>query len=139
MEAIRCTSNIDTMNEQANPNRTVYSSSGDSSFLLSIVSPQTYFSCPSSSAAPADILLLTPHNAKSSLIQYRLVGGTLDFYIFAGPTPIDVAEQYAQVVGLPTLQPAWGFGFQLCRYVQRLDSDILECHVLRIQGGVIKI
>ncbi|KAJ7692931.1 glycosyl hydrolases family 31-domain-containing protein [Mycena rosella] len=64
----------------------------------------------------ADILLLTPPASNTSLIQYRLLGGTLDLYFLSGPTPQTVMRQYAQVVGTPTWQPAWGFGFQLCRW-----------------------
>ncbi|KAI8969691.1 glycosyl hydrolases family 31-domain-containing protein [Trametes punicea] len=67
-------------------------------------------------AAGSDILLLTPPSSLASLIQYRMVGGTLDFYFFSGPSPQKVVEQYGQLVGLPTWQPAWGFGFHLCRW-----------------------
>ncbi|PFH47654.1 glycoside hydrolase family 31 protein [Amanita thiersii Skay4041] len=66
--------------------------------------------------AGADILLLTPPGSNISLIQYRLIGGTFDFYFFSGPTPKNVIEQYGQFIGLPTWQPIWGFGFHLCRY-----------------------
>ncbi|KAJ6454358.1 glycosyl hydrolases family 31-domain-containing protein [Mycena sanguinolenta] len=68
------------------------------------------------SANGADILLLTPPSANTSLVQYRLIGGTLDFYFLSGPTPLDVMQQYAAVVGTPTWQPYWGFGFHLCRW-----------------------
>ncbi|TFK70865.1 hypothetical protein BDN72DRAFT_896086 [Pluteus cervinus] len=67
-------------------------------------------------AAGSDILLLTPPKAKSSLIQYRLLGGILDFYFLSGPTPMNVVEQYGELVGFPTWQPIWGFGFHLCRW-----------------------
>ncbi|KAI0816891.1 glycosyl hydrolases family 31-domain-containing protein [Trametes gibbosa] len=67
-------------------------------------------------AAGSDILLQTPPSSPVSLIQYRLLGGTLDFYFFAGPSPQKVIEQYGALVGLPTWQPAWGFGFHLCRW-----------------------
>ena len=56
-------------------------------------------------------------------MQYRLLGGTLDFYFFAGPSPQKVIEQYGQLVGLPTWQPAWGFGFQLSRWGYRDIND----------------
>ncbi|KAJ7435017.1 glycosyl hydrolases family 31-domain-containing protein [Mycena galericulata] len=53
---------------------------------------------------------------KKTLIQYRLLGGTLDLYFLSGPSPVSVMQQYAEVVGTPTWQPYWGFGFHLCRW-----------------------
>ncbi|EJD47637.1 hypothetical protein AURDEDRAFT_61870, partial [Auricularia subglabra TFB-10046 SS5] len=68
------------------------------------------------SAAGGDVMLLTPPKSKVSLVEYRMIGGVLDFYFLSGPSPIQVIEQYAEIVGLPTWQPYWGFGFQLCRW-----------------------
>ncbi|KAF8532453.1 glycoside hydrolase family 31 protein [Gautieria morchelliformis] len=63
-----------------------------------------------------DILLQTPPNSNVSLIEYRLIGGTLDFYFFSGPSPRSVMEQYSELVGTQTWIPAWAFGFHLCRW-----------------------
>ncbi|KAI0089781.1 glycosyl hydrolases family 31-domain-containing protein [Irpex rosettiformis] len=68
------------------------------------------------SASGSDILLLTPPSSNVSLIEYRMIGGTLDFYFFSGSTPQKVIQQYGELVGLPTWQPAFGFGFHLCRW-----------------------
>ncbi|KZS93448.1 hypothetical protein SISNIDRAFT_507539 [Sistotremastrum niveocremeum HHB9708] len=68
------------------------------------------------SAAGSDILLQTPLGSNTSIIQYRLIGGTLDFYFLSGPSPQQVIEQYGLITGLPTWQPVWGFGFHLCRW-----------------------
>ncbi|KAJ3552717.1 hypothetical protein NM688_g4009 [Phlebia brevispora] len=75
------------------------------------------------SAAASDVMLLTPPSSDVSLIQYRAIGGTLDFYFFSGPSPQKVIEQYGELIGLPAWQPAWGFGFHLCRWGY---SDINE-------------
>ncbi|KAF3760749.1 family 31 glycoside hydrolase [Cryphonectria parasitica EP155] len=49
-------------------------------------------------------------------LEYNTLGGVLDFYLIAGPGPLDVARQYADLVGLPAMQPYWGLGFHQCRY-----------------------
>ncbi|KAK8775771.1 hypothetical protein V5799_030885 [Amblyomma americanum] len=47
---------------------------------------------------------------------FRALGGVLDFFLFTGPTPGDVVQQYQRVVGFPAMPPYWGLGFHLCRY-----------------------
>ncbi|PPQ90718.1 hypothetical protein CVT25_005026 [Psilocybe cyanescens] len=76
------------------------------------------------SAAGGDILLLTPPQSNVSLIEYRMIGGVLDFYFLSGPTPKTVIEQYGVLVGLPSWQPAWGFGFHLCRWGYENLADV---------------
>ena len=62
------------------------------------------------------MLLLTPKKSDVSLVEYRMIGGTLDFYFFSGPTPQKVIEQHGELVGYPMWQPAWAFGFHLCKW-----------------------
>ncbi|KAF9067849.1 glycosyl hydrolases family 31-domain-containing protein [Rhodocollybia butyracea] len=68
------------------------------------------------SSSGGDIMLLTPPDSTQSLIQYRMIGGVLDFYFFSGPSPQAVIEQYGALVGLPSWLPSWAFGFHLCRW-----------------------
>ncbi|GAB7352416.1 hypothetical protein MBLNU459_g2839t3 [Dothideomycetes sp. NU459] len=49
-------------------------------------------------------------------LEYNTLGGILDFYFMAGPSPKQVASQYSTVVGKSAMQPYWGFGFHQCRY-----------------------
>jgi alpha-glucosidase len=51
---------------------------------------------------------------RTGVIEYRCLGGTLDFTFLAGPEPHQVAEQYAQVIGCPVQMPYWSFGLHLC-------------------------
>jgi alpha-glucosidase len=49
-------------------------------------------------------------------LEYNTIGGVLDFYFFAGPTPADVSRQHAQALGLPAMMPYWSLGFQQAKY-----------------------
>ncbi|GAB6021085.1 hypothetical protein CHUAL_003718 [Chamberlinius hualienensis] len=46
-------------------------------------------------------------------LTFRAIGGSLDFYIFLGPTPEDVVQQYHTAVGRPFFPPYWMLGVQI--------------------------
>jgi alpha-glucosidase (family GH31 glycosyl hydrolase) len=52
----------------------------------------------------------------SPAVNFRTMGGVLDFYIVLGPTPEEVTKQYLDLIGKPFLPPYWSFGFQLSRW-----------------------
>ena len=57
-------------------------------------------------------ILLRPTN-----ITWRLLGGSVDMYVFAGPTQPEVTSAYQQsAVGLPVMQQYFTFGFHQCRW-----------------------
>lgn len=59
---------------------------------------------------------------KTALV-YRMLGGAIDLYFFAGPTPDQVIEQYTRIVGRPPLMEPKFFGLHQCRYgYERLED-----------------
>ncbi|XP_076462037.1 sucrase-isomaltase, intestinal-like [Babylonia areolata] len=50
------------------------------------------------------------------MLTYRTIGGILDFYMFLGPGPEHVSQQYTGAIGRPYMPPYWALGFQLCKY-----------------------
>nr|KAG5709612.1 hypothetical protein BaRGS_001662 [Batillaria attramentaria] len=49
-------------------------------------------------------------------LTFRTIGGVLDVYVFLGPSPENVVQQYTQLIGRPVMPPYWALGFHLCRY-----------------------
>ncbi|KAF2723683.1 glycoside hydrolase family 31 protein [Polychaeton citri CBS 116435] len=65
-------------------------------------------------------------NAGGQYLEYNTLGGVLDFYFLAGPTPVKAAQQYSEVVGKSAMQPYWGLGFHQCRYGMRDVYEVAE-------------
>jgi len=81
-----------------------------------------------------------------NVYSFGSVAGPLDYYIFAGPTPRDVVEQYTWLTGRPPLPPLWMLGYQQSRYsyapeqrlmdvATRLRSDHIPADVVYLDIG----
>lgn len=58
-------------------------------------------------------LKINKTSADGQYLEYNTLGGIVDLYFMAGPTPVQVAQQYSSVVGTPAMMPYWGFGVGL--------------------------
>jgi alpha-glucosidase len=65
---------------------------------------------------------------KESATSYSFgaAAGPIDYYLFYGPSPKQVVEQYAWLTGTPPLPPLWSLGFQQSRYSYMSQQRVLE-------------
>ncbi|GIX98449.1 lysosomal alpha-glucosidase [Caerostris extrusa] len=69
-------------------------------------------------------------------INWRTIGGILDFFIMLGPTPADVVKQYTGIIGRPFMIPYWSLGFHLCRYGYNSSEKTNETLQRNLDKGV---
>ncbi|OQS00229.1 lysosomal alpha-glucosidase, partial [Thraustotheca clavata] len=76
--------------------------------------------------------------AQNQSLTFRTVGGVLDFFVFLGPQPKQVVEQYTALVGRPALPPYWTMGYHLCRW-QNLKNPNPELHLVDVVATLKKM
>nr|KAI8764946.1 lysosomal alpha-glucosidase-like isoform X1 [Biomphalaria glabrata] len=70
---------------------------------------------------------LQPFGSNSAgALTYRFLGGILDFFIVLGPQPINIATQFAEILGQTYFPPFWSLGFHLCKWGYTSDSELRE-------------
>lgn len=59
-------------------------------------------------------------------ITFRTIGGMLEFFIFLGPEPESVVQQYSEVIGRTFMPPYFALGFQLSRWGYKNTENIRQ-------------
>lgn len=59
-------------------------------------------------------------------VTWRTIGGILDFYMFLGPDPGSVVQQYLEVIGRPAMPIYWALGYHLCRWGYQTSNATWE-------------
>ena len=86
-------------------------------------------------------ILLRPTN-----ITWRSLGGSIDLYVYAGPTQPDVTSAWQKsAIGLPAMQQYFTFGFHQCRWGYANWSQLQEVvdnherfgYLLRTYGSLV--
>ncbi|KAH9878027.1 hypothetical protein J1614_003244 [Plenodomus biglobosus] len=65
-------------------------------------------------------------DTEGTYLEYNALGGIVDLYFLAGPSPKEVAMQYSALSGLPVMMPYWGFGSHQCKYGYRDIWQVAE-------------
>ena len=65
-------------------------------------------------------------DSDGQFLEYNTLGGIVDLYFLAGPTPKEVAVQYSALSGTAAMMPYWGFGFHQCKYGYRDVWEVAE-------------
>jgi alpha-glucosidase len=53
-------------------------------------------------------------------------GGEINYYVFAGPTPAKIVQDFTALVGRTKLPPLWTLGFQQSRYSYQPEERVYE-------------
>ncbi|WP_096201643.1 glycoside hydrolase family 31 protein [Bacillus sp. FJAT-45350] len=70
----------------------------------------------------------TAFDMKTSTEMYSFwaEGGQIDYYVFLGPSPKDVLEQYTTITGRMPLPPKWALGYHQSRYSYETEKEVRE-------------
>ncbi|CAF4513313.1 unnamed protein product [Rotaria socialis] len=69
-------------------------------------------------------------------VTIRTIGGILDFFVFLGPKPEQVIQQYTWLVGYSILPPYWSIGFHLSRWEYRSLAEMQKVIKRNRDAGV---
>lgn len=74
----------------------------------------------------AKALEYTHVESDKSILNFKAIGGVLDFFAFIGENPEDVIKAYHQVIGVPYLPPFWALGFHQSSWQYNKTERLME-------------
>lgn len=66
----------------------------------------------------------------------RAIGGILDLFVFLGPTPENVVQQYTSVVGRSFMPPYWSLGFHISRWGYTTTEEVQDVWKRNLRLGI---
>jgi len=79
-------------------------------------------------------------SCQTTSTQFSVPGHSLDYYIFAGPTPKAALEQYTALTGRPALPPEWSFGLWLSTsFTTNYDEKSILTYIERMEAEGIPV
>lgn len=72
----------------------------------------------------------------SPSVTLRSTGGIVDMFVFLGPSPEAVVQQYSALVGRPFMPPYWALGFHLSRWGYNSIDDVKEVRKRNLRAGI---
>ncbi len=63
---------------------------------------------------------------RSDATSFWTHGGEMNYYFFAGNTPLDIIRQYTQLTGVPEMPPMWSLGFHQSKWSYYPESEVLQ-------------
>jgi alpha-glucosidase len=59
-------------------------------------------------------------------LEYNVIGGVVDLYFMAGPSPMDVSREYSEITHKAAMMPYWGLGFHQCRFGYESVEEVAD-------------
>ncbi|XP_077527812.1 lysosomal alpha-glucosidase-like [Haemaphysalis longicornis] len=72
----------------------------------------------------------------SPSVTFRSTGGIVDVFVFLGPSPSAVVQQYTALVGRPAMPPYWALGFHLSRWGYASIDEVKEARRRNVRAGI---
>ena len=60
---------------------------------------------------------------RNDVSSFWAQGGEMNYYLIAGPDPMDVVRRYAGITGVHELPPLWAMGYHQCKWSYRTEEE----------------